>query len=73
MIYELTEFYCLICKEWHRKGEKKFDSHLNLYKPYFAFKVEKISSPRIINAVDDPDANGEAFRRVKVQEVKPNV
>ncbi len=40
-IYELTEFYCEICKAWHRKNERIFHEHINLFKSHYAFKVEK--------------------------------
>lgn len=40
-IYELTQFYCEVCKEWHSKPDKKFFECMNRYGTYYSFKAEK--------------------------------
>ena len=40
-IYEVTEFYCVYHKEWHRKRDDKFSKCLNGFQAYHSFRVSK--------------------------------
>lgn len=42
--YELTEFYCEICKGWHTKLDEKFQEHIVHTFANTSFRVEVLKN-----------------------------